>query len=214
MKSINFRRYEMNIVESAFVIVLFLIYLFLWKIKEISMKRKSGIDPNVFAGSVSSLQKYMKCFMSILMAYAFIIIILHSSGIQYASFFTRYAPINKTIFDLIGFATGLVGLSFCLYAQIKMGSSWRVGIDERVTSELIMTGLYRLIRNPTYLGLFLLNVGVWFIWPTWTVFILNLLFIIFLEIQVRCEEDYLNSIHGDIYDSYKKKTKRYFPFIY
>jgi protein-S-isoprenylcysteine O-methyltransferase Ste14 len=180
----------------------------------LSMKKKSGIDVNVFERSSSSLQRYLKIFTSLMTIYSVIVIILHAFGIQFASMFTRFTPLNGFIFDLTGFATGLFGLSFCLYAQIKMGSSWRVGIDEKTKSELITTGLYKFIRNPTYLGLFLLNAGVWLIWPTWTIFILNLLFFMFLEMQVRCEEDHLFSIHGDVYNTYKKSTKRYFPFIY
>ena len=64
------------------------------------------------------------------------------------------------------------------------------------------------------LGLFLLNSGIWLLWPTWTVFLFNVLFVLFLEIQVRCEEDFLVARHGDVYVEYKQKTKRYFPFIY
>ncbi len=59
-----------------------------------------------------------------------------------------------------------------------------------------------------------LNIGVWLIWSTWSVFILNLVFILFLEIQVHCEEDYLLSIHGTKYLEFKQRTKRYIPFIY
>jgi len=102
----------------------------------------------------------------------------------------------------------------CAYAQIKMGKSWRVGIDEKVKTNLITSGLYKFIRNPTYLGLFILNIGVWVIWPTWTIFLLNLMFVIILEIQVRCEEDFLTKVHGQQYMEYKSRTKRYIPFIY
>ncbi|HEX3048091.1 MAG TPA: isoprenylcysteine carboxylmethyltransferase family protein [Bacillota bacterium] len=108
----------------------------------------------------------------------------------------------------------VVRLCFCLYAQLKMGISWRVGIDEATKSELIKTGLYPIIRNPTYLGLFILNLGLWLIWPTWTTFILNIFFIYTLEIQVRCEEDFLEGAYGKDYLEYKNHTKRYIPYIY
>lgn len=205
---------SMNPVESIFVISLFLLYLTLWKIKEIRLKRTTGISPKVMAKSTSYIQQYMNQFMNFLTLYAVIIIILHTIGIQYASLFSRFDALNSITANIVGFITGIFGLSFCLYAQIKMGKSWRVGIDENVTTKLVTTGLYGYIRNPTYLGLFLLNIGVWLIWPTWTVFVLNLLFVLFLEIQVRCEEDHLYKIHGEKYADYLNKTKRYLPFVY
>lgn len=204
----------MNYIETIFVIVLFMLYLALWKLKQINQKNKTGIDPKVMAKSTSSLQKYMNQLMIGLTAYAAIVIVLHAIGLQVGTLFNRIIVMNLMLFDIIGFVVGLIGLSFCLYAQVKMGSSWRVGIDEKVKTDLITTGLYKYIRNPTYLGLFILNVGVWVIWPTWTVFILNLVFILFLDVQVRCEEDFLHAIHGKAYDTYKKNTKRYIPFIY
>jgi len=200
--------------ETLFVVSLFVLYMFLWRIKQIQQKRFTGIDPNVMEKSTSSVQKFMSRFSNILTVYAAIIILMHSSNIQLGSLFSRYDALSSMKFDLLGFAIGLIGLSFCLYAQTKMGASWRVGIDEKVKTQLITNGLYKFIRNPTYLGLFLLNIGVWLIWPTWTVFLLNILFYLFLEIQVRCEEDYLFSIHGEQYNDYKKGTKRYLPFIY
>lgn len=142
------------------------------------------------------------------------VILLHATGIQWGTLFSRYETLSIIGMDILGFGIGVAGLSLCLYAQVKMGASWRVGIDEKVKTQLITTGLYGLIRNPTYLGLFLLNLGVWLIWPTWTIFLLNLLFVLFLEIQVRCEEDYLLSIHGGEYAQYKARTKRYVPFLY
>lgn len=203
----------MQIVECIFVITLFLLYLGLWKVKQVNQMKDTGIDPKVMADSTSSIQKYMNQLMNILTAYAILIIILHSIQVQVGTLFSRIEAISSLLFDIIGFLIGLIGLSLCLYAQVKMGSSWRVGIDEKVKTDLITTGLYKYIRNPTYLGLFVLNIGVWLIWPTWTIFLLNFVFILFLDIQVRCEEDYLYSIHGEKYVEYKKRTGRYIPFI-
>lgn len=200
--------------EAIFVVSLFLLYMLLWKAKKIQQKRLTGIDPEVMGKSTSNVQQFMSSFSNILTAYAAIIILIHSSNLQWESLFSRYQAFSTTEVDVSGFIVGLIGLSFCLYAQVKMGSSWRVGIDEKVKTQLITTGFYKLIRNPTYLGLFLLNIGVWLIWPTWTIFLLNLLFYLFLEIQVRCEEDHLSSVHGQQYNEYKKRTKRYLPFIY
>lgn len=204
----------MKAIETLFVVTLFLIYLGLWKIKQMNQRKNTGIDPKVFASSTSGIQRYMNQLMNILTAYAVIVIILHSVQLQVGSLFSRIQSMSLMIFDIIGFATGLIGLSFCLYAQIKMGSAWRVGIDEKVKTDLVTTGLYKYIRNPTYLGLFILNVGVWLIWPTWTIFLLNFIFVLFLDIQVRCEEDYLLSLHGIKYTEYKESTKRYIPFVY
>ena len=200
--------------EATFVVALFLLYLLLWKIKQIRQRSLTGIDPQVMKNSTSNVQQFMGDFSNLLTAYAVIVILIHSSNLQFGSLFNRYSVFSSLPFDLSGFALGLIGLSFCLYAQTKMGASWRVGIDEKVKTQLVTTGLYQFIRNPTYLGLFLLNIGVWLIWPSWTVFLLNILFFIFLEVQVRCEEDFLSSIHGEQYSDYKKRTKRYLPFVY
>ncbi len=200
--------------EAIFVVSLFFLYLLLWKIKQIQQRSLTGIDPQVMQKSTTNVQQFMGRFSNILTVYAAIIILVHSSKFQFGSMFSRYEVISTVEIDVIGFVIGLMGLSFCLYAQIKMGTSWRVGIDEKVKTQLITTGLYSLIRNPTYLGLFLLNIGVWLIWPTWTIFFLNVLFFLFLEIQVRCEEDYLSSIHGEQYVNYKNQTWRYIPFVY
>ena len=200
--------------EVVFVLCLFVLYMLLWKIKRIQQRRLTGIDPEVMKKSTSNVQQFMGTFTNILTVYAAVIILVHAINLQYGSLFSRYDAFSTSRFDLSGLLLGLTGLSFCLYAQIKMGASWRVGIDEKVKTQLVTTGLYKFIRNPTYLGLFLLNIGVWLIWPTWTVFMLNILFFMFLEIQVRCEEDFLLSIHGEQYGTYKKQTKMYVPFLY
>lgn len=200
--------------ETIFVVTLFIIYLSLWKIKQLNQKKNTGINPSVMGKSTSNIQRYMNQLTIFLTMYIVIIIVLHSTQLQIGTFLYRIEALDYISIDIIGFLIGLIGLSFCLYAQIKMSGSWRVGIDENVKTDLITTGLYKYIRNPTYLGLFLLNIGIWLIWPTWAVFFFTFTFALFLDIQVRCEEDYLTSIHGKRYIEYKNSTKRYIPFVY
>lgn len=200
--------------EAIFVVSLFLLYLLLWRIKQHQQIAATGTDLQVMNRSTSALQRFMASFSDILTVYAAVIILVHASNVQLSSLFNRYPGASSAPFDVLGFIIGLTGLALCRYAQVRMGTSWRVGIDEKTKTPLVTSGLYRFVRNPTYLGLLLLNIGVWLIWPTWTVFLLNLLFYVFLEVQVRCEEDHLSSVHGEQYAQYRNRTKRYVPFIY
>jgi protein-S-isoprenylcysteine O-methyltransferase Ste14 len=200
--------------EVIFVVILYLLYFTLWKVKKVNLKRTFGIDPDVMGKSTSNVQKYMGQLTGFIAIYATVIIILHSVNFQFASMFSRFMPLETFYFNIIGFVLGLAGLSFCLYAQIKMSNSWRVGIDENIKTELVTTGLYRYVRNPTYLGLFILNFGIWIIWPTWTIFLLNVFFLMFLEIQVRCEEDfYLRYMEKNILNIRKRQKDTYLFYI-
>ncbi len=200
--------------ETLLVGVLFIIYLILWRTKRMIQKKKTGIDPEVIAKSKSNLQTLMNIMFKAITFYVILIIILHTTNLNLYGLNNQYTRLTGIKWDITGFFIGLIGLSFCLYAQVKMKNSWRVGIDESSKEELITSGIFRLIRNPTYLGLFLLNFGVWFIWPTHLVFYLNLVFILLFEVQVRCEEDFLEKLYEEEYIQYKKNSYRYLPYIY
>lgn len=204
----------MDITGGLLVGTLLIIYFLLWKVKRVRQTKNTGIDPEVLKKSESNLQRYMGGMFNLLTGYAVFLIFFHTVNVQFYSLFSRFGILNQNTIKYIGFALGMIGLCFCLYAQVKMGKSWRVGIDETIKTDLITTGLYKIIRNPTYLGLYILNIGVWLIWPTWAIFVLNIFFIYTLEIQVRCEEDFLEKTFGREYIEYKNKTKRYIPFIY
>ena len=203
-----------SILEPVFIVILLLTYMFLWGFKRRRQIKETGIDPEVIGKAASSTQKFMNVLLKLISSYAVVILILHGAGVQFHSFFSRYAALDAAAADIAGFLLGMFGLGLCLHAQVKMGASWRVGIDEKAKTALVTDGIYRYVRNPTYLGLFGMFIGAWIIWPTWTIAILLLAFILTLEFQVRCEEEYLESIHGDAYLQYKSKSKRYIPFLY
>lgn len=198
-------------VESLFVIGLFLIYLLLWGLKRRFQIKTTGIDPEVLGNNNNPLQIYFGRIIKLLTVFMILLIGVHSFEFQYYSAFSHFPPLDSFSIDLLGFLLGLGGLGICTIAQKTMGNSWRVGIDEEKETDLITTGIFTYIRNPTYSGLFLLLIGTWLIWPTWTIGTFAIIFFFFLEMQVRCEEEYLLKIHGDEYQKYLSLTNRYLP---
>ncbi len=198
-------------VESVFVVGLFLIYLLLWQLKRRFQIKTTGIDPEVLGNNNNPLQIYFGRIIKLLTVLIVILIFIHSTGFQYYSAFSPFPPLDIFPADLSGFFLGLFGLGICAISQKTMGNSWRVGIDEEKETNLITTGIFTYIRNPTYSGLFLLLIGIWLIWPTWTIGMFSIIFFFFIEMQVRCEEEYLLISHSDKYRKYLFKTYRYFP---
>ena len=201
-------------IESIYVVTLFVLFSIQWEVKRRLQKRSTGIDPDVFARAATPLQRYMNGMSLTLTALVVVLIALHAWGIQYYSLFSRFDQLGNACFDHLGFALGVSGLGLCLHAQYSMGASWRVGIDEEHRTELVTGGIYGHVRNPTYLGIFILLSGIWIIWPTWTIALFALTFVLFLEIQVRCEEEFLLRGHGKAYGDYMARTKRYLPGVY
>jgi len=60
----------------------------------------------------------------------------------------------------------------------------------------------------------LLFPGVLLYRPTWSVLLLTVLAIIYIEIGSRLEEKKLIQVFGEDYIRYQQQVKRYFPFIY
>ncbi len=200
--------------ETIYVVVLFLAYAGLWAFKRRGQMKSTGVDPDVLGAATSSVQVFFAHATTVLTGAMVFLITAHGSGIQYFSLFSRFPLLDGPVYDHAGFLAGIAGLALCFIAQRQMKTSWRVGIDERTRTDLVDTGLYRFIRNPTYLGLFLVCAGTWIIWPTWTIALFGIVFYLLLEVQVRCEEDFLLRTHGDMYRAYMEETKRYIPGIY
>lgn len=199
---------------TLFVIILFLIFTIQWEVKRRWQMKKTGHDPDVFGKATTPLQKFISGFTVFMTVAIVALIACHGLGIQWHGWFSMFGGLDSPLYDTIGFLLGLSGLALALYAQVKMGASWRVGIDETEPPALVTDGVYRFIRNPTYLGIYLLLGGVWVILPTWSIALFSLFFWFLLEVQVRCEEEYLAGVYGDRYREYTKSTRRYIPFVY
>ena len=103
------------------------------------------------------------------------------------------------------------GLVLMVTAQLQMGSSWRVGIDERARPGLVTSGLYRFTRNPIYLALFVTLVGLVVVLPTWPTLVGALVSVAAIRSAVRAEERYLRRAYDGEFDAYARRVGRFVP---
>lgn len=203
----------MELQDGILTISLFLGYLILWYIKRREMLKSDGIDVNVISGATRPIQKYFGRLEKVMTA---LVVIIMAAHFFYKNKFgiVGYADdLDVFAIKLVGFFIGFLGLVICRVAQVTIGKSWRVGIDENAKPGLVTTCIYKYVRNPTYAGLFLLCAGVWIINPTYLYSYWILAFLLMMEFQVRCEEEYLENQYGNKFLEYSARTKRYIPMI-
>ncbi len=116
--------------------------------------------------------------------------------------------------DILGVKiVGLVLMGFALVwtatAQIQMGSSWRIGIDAEVKTELVEKGLFGVSRNPIFLGMRLALFGFFLALPSAVVLAAVVLADLLMQMQVRLEEEFLTGVHGDKYTEFCGRVRRW-----
>jgi protein-S-isoprenylcysteine O-methyltransferase Ste14 len=100
------------------------------------------------------------------------------------------------------------GLIICLFGMIFTS----VAILNFATSpkeKLITKGLYRFTRNPTYIGIILMQIGLGIASSSWLYLLLTVALMILLNANLSAEERYCLYRFGDDYRKYKNKTPRW-----
>jgi protein-S-isoprenylcysteine O-methyltransferase Ste14 len=81
------------------------------------------------------------------------------------------------------------------------------------TSVLVKSGIYKYIRHPLYLSIFLLGTGIVLKDPGKFQIILGIVNLIAVYFTARIEENEMIAKFGDDYRSYMTETKMFIPFI-
>ncbi|MBW1881504.1 MAG: isoprenylcysteine carboxylmethyltransferase family protein [Deltaproteobacteria bacterium] len=96
-------------------------------------------------------------------------------------------------------------------AQVTMGRSWRIGIDDRPT-ELVTHGPFRWSRNPIFAGMTLTLGGFLLVAPSLASLCLVAVLVASIQVQVRFEELHLLARQGDAYRRYAARVGRFVPW--
>jgi protein-S-isoprenylcysteine O-methyltransferase Ste14 len=82
------------------------------------------------------------------------------------------------------------------------------------TSLLVKSGIYKYIRHPLYLSVFLLGMGVMLKIPGLMQIILGIIILVSVYVTARIEENEMITRFGDEYRQYMKETRMFIPFIF
>ncbi|WPO88917.1 methyltransferase family protein [Chryseobacterium sp. HR92] len=192
-----------------FFIPLYFILFFIISFVGISYKvaRQIGKNPNVLPKDDSAYGLVGFYFKLILFAlFMYTILLLFFPEYMYDAF--KINILEYDFFHYIGFVLMIVALVWVILAQLQMKNSWRIGIDSTTKTELVTHGLFRISRNPIFLGMTISLVGFFLVFPTVIAFSFLLMGNVLMQIQIRLEEEYLIKEHGEIYLTYKKRVNR------
>lgn len=122
--------------------------------------------------------------------------------------------INTTVFPqavrILGVTLAVLGDIVFALAVWTMRDSWRAGIAQEDKTEMVTTGIYKLSRNPAFLGFNLVYIGILLIFFNWILCAITILAMVMLHLQILQEEKYLPTVFGEDYLTYKSKVGRYF----
>ena len=108
-----------------------------------------------------------------------------------------------------GLAIAAIGVAFFIVAMLTMADSWRAGIPDSDKTAFVQKGIYRISRNPAFVGFDLMYIGLLLAFPN----IIHLLFAVFpvvmLHLQIWQEEVFLRNTFGTEYEEYCEKVRRY-----
>ncbi len=111
-----------------------------------------------------------------------------------------------------GLVVAGLGVVLTLLAQLSMGDSWRIGVDETEITEMVTGGAFAVVRNPIFSAMLVTAVGLAAMVPNVVALVGLVALVVALELQVRfVEEPYLATVHGEAYERYRRDVGRFVP---
>ncbi len=95
----------------------------------------------------------------------------------------------------------LFGIVFTIVAVLNFATSPR--------NKVITKGLYGVSRNPMYVGMLLIQIGLGIACSSWLYLLLTVVLMILLNVDLSAEERYCLYTYGDDYRKYRNRTPRW-----
>lgn len=111
--------------------------------------------------------------------------------------------------DLVGTLIATVGTVFFLLAMKEMKGNWRAGIDESQHTSMVTGGIYRVSRNPAFVGFDLFYIGFGILFSNGLMLLFAVLGIFTFHMQIKEEEKYMERKYGEAYKAYRETVRRY-----
>lgn len=195
----------MRIILPLYLLAFFLV-AFLWR--SYLVYKRTGVNPYVIGRSkgTSGFVEMLLRVPLVLLAFVTFVYAAFPGVYQFA---VPIIWLDSFAMQVAGIVLMGIALAWTAIAQAQMGKSWRVGIDKENKTELVERGLFRISRNPIFLGLRIALVGFFLTLPNAVTLVVLVLSDVLMQIQVRLEEEFLTNTHGDRYREFCSRVRRW-----
>lgn len=170
--------------------------------------KTTGVNPYKL-GNSESAHDYIGILFRITMFAIALVVILFATLPYLYKYLVPISYLNNGMLTTIGQNLLIIAIAWVLVAQVHMQKSWRIGIDEDIKTELIQTGLFKFSRNPIFLGMRVMLLGLFLVIPNAASLAIMIAGDLLIQIQVRLEEEFLTRMHGETYLAYQKQVRRW-----
>ncbi|MBX2877572.1 MAG: isoprenylcysteine carboxylmethyltransferase family protein [Saprospiraceae bacterium] len=199
----------MNYLQIAALLYVLIYYGILLGFRSYLLYKNTGINPiknkskHGLAGFIENV--FGVCFV-LISVIAFNFAFLEKN---YVFYLIPIDYLELTWLNNLGIVLSFSGLAIAFIAQLQMGNSWRLGLNESEKTPLIRKGLYHYSRNPVYVGILLSNFGFFLMMPNALSFCFLAVSYLAIEVKIRLEEQYLIAQHGAEFSNYLKQVRRW-----
>jgi protein-S-isoprenylcysteine O-methyltransferase Ste14 len=170
--------------------------------------KRTGINPYKL-GNGDTVHDFVGKLFRLSLIFTALIVFVFSFIEGYYHWLSPITWMNSSMLIIIGIALLVLALIWVLVAQLQMGDSWRIGIDDKSESALVQHGLFGISRNPIFLGMLIMLIGLLLILPTAATLAVTALGFVLIHVQVRLEEDFLAKKYGEDYRKYQMSVRRW-----
>ncbi len=191
--------------DRIFLLVQVIIYLSVWAGILIFVGRRTGTDPKGVIPD-RKVETIIRTGTWLWLGVS-VLYILDADSVRYLGYL---GFLNRVSVKGVGIGVGIVGMLLEVMGVISLKESFRVNLPREKTV-LVTTGVYRYVRNPLVLSIYLLMTSSLLIVPSLLALLMVGINVVGYALKVRAEETYLLETHGAEYQTYQARTGRFFP---
>lgn len=175
--------------------------------KKMSQKRQ-GVKTNQIA--VGNKPRNVMMVEKIMGVATFLVILVELLSIALYPKLTLVPALRDCMpMQIAGIVIAALGVLTFIIAMLTMADSWRAGIPEKDRTAFVQHGIYRISRNPAFVGFDLMYLGLLVAFPNVIHLVCALFPVVMLHLQILNEEKFCAEVFGKEYEDYSKRVRRY-----
>ena len=195
--------------EIYLFLFLLVYFFFVFFLRSYLLWKRTGVNPLTF-NKTDDAHGYNGKVFTFISVLELVVVSIYAFKNEWYQYLLPFWYLEHDYLKYIGWGLLVLSLILVWVAQSHMANSWRIGIDEKNKTELVTSGLFSFSRNPIFLGIMIANVGLLLIIPNAFTLLIVSLSTVSINTQIRLEEAFLKSSHGEKYQDYLNQVRRWF----